>query len=224
MCRSLLISVLAGAISLSGAFAESDAEKGISEAESRFYEAKSKIDSDYRRDFAEALSKGETIEVYLLDFETERTPSDFLYWDTRLEEDEFPIIPYGAKSKILKRAILTDDQKRDFLPKLQKVIGVQGDVGGGAFCHMPIHGVRITAGEKIIFQSSFCWKCGNFAFTYPDRPAWIEIHGSEIAEAFNKLMPIPQSEIDRFESKYGKKSPDAAKKADQSGEKPDRAE
>jgi hypothetical protein len=196
-----------------GASAESEVEKQLSETESRFYEAKSKIQSDYRRDLAAVLAKGDRIDVYLLDFETEDTPSDFLFWDTRLEEDEFPIIPYGSKSKILKRSTLSAEQKLEFMPKLQEVVGIQGEIDGGAFCHFPIHGVRVYAGDTIIFQSSFCWKCNNFSVSYPDRPAWVAIRGAGLFEVFSKLMPIPQSELDRFNVKYGPK-PEATKEAE----------
>lgn len=211
--NTLLAKLAAIAIfAATGAFAETEAEGDLLKAELRFYDAKSKIQSDYRRDLAAVLAKGDRIEVYLLDFETEDTPSDFLFWDTRLEENEFPIIPYGGKSKILKRSTLTAEQKLKFMPKLQEVVGIQGKIDGGAFCHFPIHGVRVYAGDTIIFQSSFCWKCNNFAVSYPDRPAWVAIRGVDLFEAFSKLMPIPQSELDRFNVKYGPK-PQATKEA-----------
>src|SRR5690606_33480916 len=134
-------------VAISLALAETEAEKSISAAELRYYEAKSKIESDYRKDLAAALAKGDRIEVYLLDFEMEDTPSDFFFWENRLEEDEFPIIPYGSKSKVLIRSILTPQQREDFLPKLQKAVGIQGEIDGGAFCHFPIYGVRVFSGE-----------------------------------------------------------------------------
>ena len=216
--KTLLVTLCATAIFASTwASAEGEAEKELSVAESRFYDAKSKIRSDYRRDLAAVLAKGDRIEVYLLDFETEETPSDFLFWDTRLEEDEFPIIPYGSKSKILNRSTLTNEQRGVFLPKLQEVIGVQGEIDGGAFCHFPIHGVRVHAGDAIIFQSSFCWKCSNFALSYPDGAAWIGIRGAGLFELFSKLMPIPQSELDRFNVKYGPKPNTTKAKAEQAG-------
>ncbi len=65
----------------------------------------------------------------------------------------------------LARYTLTAEQRGVFLPKLQEVVGVQGEIDGGAFCHFPIHGVRVYAGDAIIFYSSFCWKCSNFALS-----------------------------------------------------------
>ncbi len=200
-----------------GVLAGSEAERDLSNAKSRYDKAQSIIRADFRKDLAAALAKGDGVVVYLLDFETEDTPSGFWLWENGLEEDEFPIIPYGKKSKILKKATLTAEQKLKFIPKLQEVVGVQGEVDGGAFCHYPIHGVRVYAGETIIFQSSFCWACTNFAISYPDGPAWIAIREAGLFEAFSELMPIPQSELDRFNAKSGPK-PEATKtKAKQPG-------
>ncbi len=193
--------VILGLLALSHAPAETEAQKSISAAESRYHKAKSKIQSDYRKELADSLTKGDRVEIYLLDFEMEDTPSDFFFWETRLEEGEFPIIPYGSKSKILQRSILTPEQREDFLPKLQTTVGIQGDIDGGALCHFPIHGVRIFSSESIIFQSSFCWQCNNFAISYPDGPTWVAIRGGELFEAFSKITPIPQSEADRFNAR-----------------------
>lgn len=198
-------------------FAESPVEKVISEAESQYYEAQAKFRANYRRDLAAALSLGGRVEVYLLDFEAKDTPSDFYHWEDQLENDEFPILPYGSKSKILKRVTLTKDQKKTFIPKLQKVVGVQGDIDGGAACHFPVHGVRIHGGDKIIFQTSFCWVCDNFAISYPDGPSWVEIRGGDIFEAFSLIMPIPQSEVDRFEARFGSKHSRSANRTEDEG-------
>ena len=104
--KTLFTTLLATAICAAAvAVAESEAEKALAGAETNFYEAKAKVQSDYRRELAAILAKGDRIEVYLLDFEMEETPSDFKFWENRLEGDEFPIIPYGSKSKILNRSI-----------------------------------------------------------------------------------------------------------------------
>ena len=221
--HGIVISSLAGLLSLLVAHAERDpfsrvrsaAEKDILAAAIRFGAAKSKIQSDYRADLAKALAKGDRIEVYLLDFEMEDTRSDYLFWDTRLEDNEFPIIPYGSKSKILKRSVLTDEQRKDFLPKLQKVVGTQDNKVGPLGGHVPFHGVRIYSEEHIIFQSSFCWMFSNFAVNYPDAPSWVVMNGGDLFAAFRKIMPIPQSEIDRFEAQFGKKAKGKETNADQ---------
>ena len=215
--KSLSIFATLFLVAFSIAFAESPAEKSISEAKSRYYEAQSRIRSVYRKDFASTLAQGDRVEVYLLDFEAKGTPSYFKHWEEGLKNDEFPILPYGSKSKILERVTLTEVQRRIFIPKLQEVVGIQGDIDGGAFCHFPIHGVRIYVDDVIIFQSSFCWKCNNFGFSYPDRPTWVAIRGGDLFKAFSVIMPIPQFELNRFEAKYGSKRGKNTNKAEQDG-------
>jgi hypothetical protein len=185
--------------------AEGDAEEKILAAEKKFDEAKEKARLAYRKELADVLALADKIEVYLLDFEMEGTDASFSEWHTRLDEGEFPIIPYGEISKILKTVVLTAEQRQEFLPLLQKEVGFQGEDSGGAFCHFPIHGVRVSSGDKILYQSSFCWHCGNFSMTYPDGSTWCGLSDRAIAAAFGKLMPIPQSEIDRFEAVLGGK-------------------
>lgn len=190
---------------------KNEAEKSLEEAERRFFAAQDTILSDYRKELAAILEKCDRIEVYLLDFEIEIEKdllSNFVGWENHLEAGEFPVLPYGQKCKILQSSVLTAEQRANFLPKLQKVVGVQGQVGGGAFCHYPIHGVRIFSGEKIIFQNSFCWKCQNFAVAYPSGAGWVKIEGTALHDVFSQLMPIPQSEIDRFNATYGEKTTD----------------
>lgn len=216
--KTLLTTLLITAICIVGeTAAEGAAEKALSEAESRYYEAQAVIESKYRKDLATTLATADRIEVFLLDFEMEDTPSDFFYWENRLEEEEFPILPYGSKSSILKRAILGDEELKTFVPALQKVVGVQGDPGTGALCHFPIHGVRVFSGETMLFQSSFCWKCQNFALAYPDAPAWVGISGTKLFEVFTDVMPIPQIELDRFNAKYGSRTERQKHKAEQGG-------
>ena len=205
---ALLVSVILLAFAPFTTFAQGgnqdEATKKIEEAEGRFHEAKQVIQGRYRKELADALAKAERVEIFLLDFDAlEPTPSDFLFWETRLEEGEFPIMPYGEKTKVLKKATLTPEQRAEFLPALQKVVG--GESGaGGAMCHMPIHGVRIFSGDEIVFQTSICWHCGNYYLHYPDGAHWEGLADSnDLAKALEKMMPIPQAEMDRFNAKYG---------------------
>jgi len=78
--KTLLTTLCATAIlSVTGAFAESEAERELSDAESRYYKAQSIIQSAFRKDLAAALTKGDRVDVCLLDFEMEDTPSDFYF-------------------------------------------------------------------------------------------------------------------------------------------------
>ena len=163
---------------------------------------------NYRVALSKALTEAVTIEVYLLDFETKKVEDareDF-EWFTRLEEDQFPIIPYYASSKILKRKKLTAEEIKLLLPSLQAVVGVEKS-HGGAGCHFPIHGIRISSNSETIFQTSFCYHCSNFYTLYPsDRADWTSLSSKEFQKIMEQLMPIPQEEKDRFDKKWGKKA------------------
>ena len=199
--RRFLIAALASLFLLSsvpGASGQDEAVKKLAEATTRFYQAKVAAETFYNRELAKILATCDQIEVYLLDHETKETRSDYLGWETDLEEGEFPIMPYGAKSKILKRSRLTPEERKEFLPALTKIL--IADPADGPFCHFPIHGIRVFSGEKIIFQTSICWHCGNFYVHYPDGAHWNGIaDGGDLAKVLHKLMPIPQEEKDRFE-------------------------
>jgi hypothetical protein len=189
-----------------------DAKDAVGKAISQYFSGLEKARSDYRRDLAAALSKAERIEIYLLDFETEQTPSNFLFWENQLPEDEFPIIPHGSKSKVLKRVVLTREQRAEFVPLLRKAIDAEVDMGKMTLCHYPIHGVRFSSGEDVHFQSSFCWVCRNFVIPYPGDAGWMGLEGGELQLAFERLLPIPRSEMERFKAKYGKET--AAREAE----------
>ena len=75
--------------------------------------------------------------------------------------------------------------------------------------HFPIHGIRIYSGEELLHEGTFCWVCGNFSFSYPQGSAWLDSN----AEFYERLLPIPQSELDRFHKKY----PGAQPKGEQDG-------
>ncbi len=180
-------------------FAQDRPPHDLTPAIKRFFEGKNVLQSDYRRDLAITLAAAERVEVYLLDFETKESPFNYLNWYSHLEKNEFPILPDVRVSKILKTVTLNAEQMTKLIPKLQEVVGVQGDVGPGPLCHFPIHGIRVFVENEVIFQSSFCWECGNFAVSYPDGDDWVAITQKHLFEAFSELMPIPPSEKDRFE-------------------------
>ncbi len=182
---------------------DSEAKKEIREANRIYFNELAKARSDFRVQLARSLRHADRIEIYLLDFEIEDTDSNFYYWENRLGENEFPVLAYGAKTRILDRKNLTQEQIGELLPELKNVVGIEGNVGSGAMCHIPIHGVRVYEGKSLLFQSSFCWKCHNFAVSYPDGNAWVQIHGHELHEAFETLLPVPQEEIDRFNERFG---------------------
>ena len=163
---------------------------------------------NFRTALSKALNEAATVEIYLLDFETKEVEHarENYEWYSRLEEDQFPIIPYHASSKILKRKKLTAEEIKLLLPSLQAVVGVEKS-NGGAGCHFPIHGIRISSESETIFQSSFCYHCSNFYILYPsDVASWTSLSSKEFQKVMEQLMPIPQAEKDRFDKKWGKKA------------------
>ncbi len=169
--------------------------------EKSYFSKMTTVQAEYRQELAAFLSKSTRVEIYLLDFEIENTDSGFLFWENRLPEDKFPIIPFGAQSSILQTKILSEEEQQGFLPILQKTVAPPGDPGGGALCHYPIHGVRCYLEDAIIFQSSFCWYCFNFSMSYPNGAILTQIT-PEIETALNELLPIPAAELERFQEKY----------------------
>lgn len=159
--------------------------------------------SAYRKGLSEALPAATKIEVYLLDFDVKDVDGGTEgAWKFLLPKDQFPIGPYKKMTRILKTKVLTPKQSKELLPALQSVVGVEKNPPS-AMCHFPIHGLRIWAGDRLMFETSFCWFCGNFALEYPDyTDHWIGIQGTELKKIINDLIPIPQTELDRFKKQY----------------------
>jgi hypothetical protein len=159
--------------------------------------------ADYRRGLAEAISAAMEIEIFLLDFETEEVDAKAFHRDTKPPRDRFPIVPYGSTSKILQRKRLSQDEVKALMPSLKDTVGVEKNTYG-AMCHFPVHGIRIRNGDHVIFQTSICYECMNFYVEYNDGgqdASWTGLSSKEFQEVMLRLMPIPASEIERFEKK-----------------------
>jgi hypothetical protein len=182
-------------------FAQTKTEAKIEAIDRSFIDGLFKLQAAYRKSLAGVLASADKVEVFLLDFEMQDADAyRVVGWDS-LPPAFFPIPPYGSKSKILQQKTLSPDQIQKLLPVLQENVGVEAN-HGGAFCHYPIHGVRLWSGEKLVFQSSFCWACQNFYVMYPDRDAgWVGVSTKELEKVMEELMPIPQKELERFRKK-----------------------
>ena len=195
------------------AHAQQNVASLISKADEAYRGGMETLEADYRKAFAEAIGSATKIEVYLLDFEmtdAEDAQRDSV-WAIRLAEDQFPIVPYGNQSKILKRKMLSADEIKLLMPSLQKTIAVEKN-SGGAMCHFPIHGIRVWDAEDIVFQTSICHHCMNFYMTYPFGGAgWTSLSDPTLRTVLEQFIPIPQKEIDRFEQQWGGKKKDAKK-------------
>jgi len=177
--------------------APAETEELLSKPGLIYLEAKEAAQAEYRKAIAATLEKADKVEMYILDFEMEKEPnSDFLFWENRLPKEYFPITPYKYKSRILVRKALSPEERQKLIPPLQDSLKLADT--NGVLCHYPIHGIRAWKGEEILFQSSLCWKCGNFGIDYPDGAEFARIGESKLKEVCDELLPIPQKEIERF--------------------------
>ena len=204
----------------------------MDEAREQFFNGLEEVKVQYMKDLSKAVAKADRAEIFLLDFEITKQvplPEEFdektlakIEKELGLEQIEgqperekeerieglfFLTSPYEGCSKILQRKEL----KGEFLSACKEAVAEilnKGVIGGGAFCHYPIHGIRLYVDDLIVFESSLCWECGNYFVYFPDdgnSATWIGIGGEKIEKFCMKEMPIPQAELDRFKSKYGPK-------------------
>lgn len=138
------------------AWAESEIDAKLDAASTEYLNESQKVEAAYRKSFSKAIASATRIEVYLLDFEmtkvADRDTDRDGDWAIGMPEDQFPIIPYEKQAKILKLKALTADEVKLLLPALQRTIAVE-DGEGGAFCHFPIHGIRVWKHEEeVVFK------------------------------------------------------------------------
>ncbi|YCM44768.1 hypothetical protein V2O64_01890 [Verrucomicrobiaceae bacterium 227] len=213
---------------------EVEAEEGIEllgSAHLQFDQGLDELRANFMKDLAKAILHADRAELFLLDFEIvgelpapQKKPDEEMWTEIEKElerdldeEDEveempiekryFPIVPYDCFSKILKSKTLDGDSLMSCREAVAEILN-QGGIGGGALCHFPIHGVRLFMGEREVFQTSLCWKCGNYFLSFPDDrndASWIGIGGEKMSAFCLKEMPIPQVELDRFDAIHGPK-------------------
>lgn len=123
--------------------------------------------------------------------------------EVKLKRDEAILVPgyEDSYTKVLAKKEVSDADRVKLLGSLAKQVAVR-EQAGGALCHYPIHGLKVYRRGKLLYETTFCWKCSNFGFSYPngDRQ-WLSTN-DELRAIFHRLMPIPQSEVERFEKKY----------------------
>jgi hypothetical protein len=170
--------------------------------DSEFYDALEKAEAKYREGKAAQIRKADRVVVYLVDFDGISDEDAFGFGD---ESETISIAPYDKRTKILNSKEVGDVDRKRLLEALSKKIA-EPEHSGGAFCHFPIHGVRIYSGDELLHEGTFCWVCGNFGFSYPQGSGWLDTN-ADLKEIFTILMPIPQSELDRFHKKYPSAKP-----------------
>ena len=113
----------------------------------------------YRVAIAKRIRRSKIVEVVLLSFDDLRE-ADLLEDD----EDRFSVAPYEATTRVISEKTLTSLESNDLLRELANQIE-KPENEGGAFCHFPIHGVRVYSDKpsgkpfdsKLVYSSSFCW-------------------------------------------------------------------
>ncbi|TWU51537.1 hypothetical protein Poly59_31290 [Rubripirellula reticaptiva] len=160
---------------------------------------------EYRKAISKQIRSAKSVELVLLRFDDVKKPDPF-----NDDESRFPIAPYGATCGIISTKKLNADECKDLLLALADQIEKRSHTGG-AFCHYPIHGIRIytaaiddAANSDTIYTGSFCWVCKNFGFAYPDSAEWLDTTSS-LHDIFNKLLPIPDEELRRFKTQFKSK-------------------
>ncbi len=189
----------------------------------------------FRADFASVIEHAESAEVFLLSFSMEKElpeagillgfnndeeVSDSHYMKERSAEDfkkrptHFFVEPYKLFSKILSRKKLEGKSLKECKEATAELLRSAKGLTG-AWCHYPIHGLRFLDSEGfIVFQTSICYHCENYYLRYPDggmnrdgfEKTWVGFDGEKLEAFLKREMPIPKSEIERFEAKFKKKS------------------
>ena len=148
-----------------------------------------KADHEDRVAFAKELTCADRIEVFLLDHSIGRVPSHAL----QECDAAFPIRPYGRSTKILKTAAVSAQDIPKWSAAIAKILQSEED-NSQARCHHPIHGIRIYAGDSVLFETSLCWQCNNYYFPYTDHFSWqsLTTDANTLETLLKKFMPIPK--------------------------------
>ena len=168
-------------------------QKKLDDAGAEFYGAIQAAHSAYRDRLAEMLAGVDKATIYLLDGKSEVVDHDSLFWYNHVGDGYFPIVPEGGRSHIMKQRQLSAKEIARTIAAMGELL--KSDLGSGAMCHLPIHGLRLWKGGHLVFESSFCWRCGNFYVRYPNEGAdWLGTTRA-MAELMTELMPIPASKL-----------------------------
>lgn len=166
----------------------------MGEATKQYMKAKEAAQTTFRKGMARAIQHADRIEIYLLDFDLSTEPAP--------DRERFPILPYQKESAILKQTSLSEEQRTE-LKKLFASVLAMADVEG-ALCHYPIHGVAFYRGSGLLLRTSLCWECQNYYVQYPDdgdAATWVGLSHKDLEIFMKKVMPIPESEVQRFQEK-----------------------
>jgi hypothetical protein len=171
-------------------------EKILTDASYKRLDAISKADREYRAALATTFQLADRVEVYLLDFSIGKDAA----YIPKDDDAVFPIRPYDDKeTKIIKTLKVTPKDIPKWCTALGKLLASDKE-GGQALCHFPIHGIRIYAGDKLLFETSICWVCSNYYFSYESHASWESLNedAKDLEMLLTQFMPIPEAEKARF--------------------------
>ncbi len=113
--------------------------------------------------YTESLPNADRIELYTLSKVTaedesengaEKSPERFLLSAGGYDEKDVTLIYVGVDSHV---TIQGNDCKN--IVETWRSLEFQPN---GAFCHTPPYGIRFYRDDKLIFETTVCWKCHNF--------------------------------------------------------------
>ncbi|MCB1275986.1 hypothetical protein [Prosthecobacter sp.] len=168
-------------------------------ANRKFDKAKKVIEADYRERLASILQHANRVELLFLDFQLADDPEKLP------QANRFDIPPYKSATRILRRVNAKPDIAKLAIQHFQRLLRTREDYGGGAACHMPVHGVRFFKDDDLLFQTSLCWTCENYFVAYPDQyetATWIGLNDRELKRFMLEQVPIPKEELRRFKKAY----------------------
>ena len=159
-----------------------------------YYNKLLKIQEQYRKGLAKLVLDADKVELSIVSFDKKVSDvfdTEKYVWTSG--SDSTPII----SSKQLTKA----EVKEVTIAFSKRLKSVTRDDISAIDCHYPIHGLKIWKGDKLIYEGTFCWVCLNFMLQYPLGSNDISASG-DLKKIFNRLLPIPKNELDRFKKKY----------------------
>lgn len=197
MKRSFVI-LLLHTLALWGAASDDESKKADEAreaqmgAKAKYWERKGGIQQEYRDSLAEMVLKADKIELLLLDFTMAEVED--------IEVETFPIPPFQGNARVITQKTVQPADLESFKAAIATLLTSKSEVPG-AFCHYPIHGLKVYQAGTPIFQTSLCWECGNYYVEYPDGSA-IETMAQRdpLKELIDTALPIPPEELARFKN------------------------
>ena len=168
-------------------------------ANRQYFKALDEVRADYRGRLAESLRHANRVELFLLDYELVKDV------ESLAPDQRFDVFPYKASARILKVVKAAPDVAQTAKQHFKRLLKTRDALGGGAFCHYPVHGVRFFKDDDLLFQTSLCWICENYFVAYPDdheTATWVGINDDQLKSFMNEQVPVPKEIIEKFKAAF----------------------